>query len=36
MLTRLAELAVTGAHDPREVVAPFVEALLELRQQARA
>jgi hypothetical protein len=35
MVTRLAELAVIGARDPREVVAPFVEALLELREQAR-
>jgi hypothetical protein len=36
MVTRLAELAVTGARDPREVIGPFVEALIELRQQARA
>jgi hypothetical protein len=35
MVTRLAELAVVGARDPREIVAPLVEALLELRQQAR-
>lgn len=35
MVTRLAELAEVGARDPREVVAPFVEALLELRNQAR-
>jgi hypothetical protein len=35
MVTRLAELAVVGARDPREIVAPFVEALLELREQAR-
>jgi cyanophycinase-like exopeptidase len=35
MVTRLAELAVVGARDPRAVVAPFVEALLELREQAR-
>ena len=35
MVTRLAELAVVGARDPRELVAPFVEALLELREQAR-
>ncbi len=35
MVTRLAELAVVGARDPREVVAPFVEALIELREQAR-
>jgi cyanophycinase-like exopeptidase len=35
MVTRLAELAVLGARDPRDIVAPFVEALLELREQAR-
>ena len=35
MVTRPAELAEAGARDPREVVAPFVEALLELRNQAR-
>ncbi|MGH3606071.1 MAG: CysS/YqeB C-terminal domain-containing protein [Pseudonocardiaceae bacterium] len=35
MVTRLAELAVLGARDPREIVAPFVEALLDLREQAR-
>jgi hypothetical protein len=35
MVTRLAELAVIGARDPREAIAPFVEALLELRGQAR-
>ncbi|MGH3780409.1 MAG: CysS/YqeB C-terminal domain-containing protein [Pseudonocardiaceae bacterium] len=35
MVTRLAELAVMGARDPRDVVAPFVDALLEQREQAR-
>jgi hypothetical protein len=35
MVTRLAELAMVGARDPREVVAPFVDALLELRDRAR-
>lgn len=35
MVTRLAELAVLGARDPRDIVAPFVDALLELREQAR-
>jgi hypothetical protein len=35
MVTRLAELAVLGARDPRQIVAPFVDALLELREQAR-
>jgi cyanophycinase-like exopeptidase len=36
MAVRLGELAVVGARDPREAVAPLVEALLELRRQARA
>ncbi len=36
MVTRLAELAVVGARDPRDIVAPFVEALLEQRERARA
>ncbi len=35
MVTRLAELAVVGARDPRDIVAPFVDILLELREQAR-
>ncbi len=35
MVTRLAELAMVGARDPREVVAPFVDALIELRDRAR-
>jgi hypothetical protein len=35
MVTRLAELAVVGARDPRDIVAPFVDTLLELRKQAR-
>jgi hypothetical protein len=35
MVTRLAELAVVGARDPRETVAPFVDTLLELREHAR-
>jgi hypothetical protein len=35
MVTRLAELAAVGARDPRQTVAPLVETLLELRQQAR-
>ncbi len=35
MVTRLAELAAVGARDPRKAVAPFVEALIELREQAR-
>ena len=32
---RLAELAVVRARDPRQTVAPFVETLLEVRQQVR-
>ncbi|MGH3870412.1 MAG: CysS/YqeB C-terminal domain-containing protein [Pseudonocardiaceae bacterium] len=36
MVTRLAELAMVGARDPREVVGPLVDTLLELRDQARA
>ena len=36
MVTRLAALAVSGASDPRDVVGPFVEALLEVRRSARA
>jgi len=36
MVLRLGELAVAGAADPRTVVGPFVDALLELRAQARA
>jgi hypothetical protein len=35
MVTRLAELAVVGARDPRDIVAPFVDTLLELREHAR-
>ncbi len=36
MVVRLAALAETGAQDPRDVLGPFVEALLALRKQARA
>jgi len=36
MLVRLGGLAHTGMRDPREVVGPFVEAILELRVRARA
>ncbi len=35
MVLRLGELAVAGAADPRTVVGPFVDALLDLRAQAR-
>ncbi|MGH3945870.1 MAG: CysS/YqeB C-terminal domain-containing protein [Pseudonocardiaceae bacterium] len=35
MVTRIGELAAVGARDPREAVAPFVDALIELRHQAR-
>jgi cyanophycinase-like exopeptidase len=36
MLVRLADLARLGARDPRTLVAPFVEAILDLRRTARA
>jgi cyanophycinase-like exopeptidase len=36
LVVRLGELAHVGARDPREVVAPFVGLLLELRGRARA
>ena len=36
MVVRLGELAATGARDPREVVGPFVDALLAERSGARA
>jgi len=35
-VVRLGELAHAGARDPRELVGPYVEALLELRGRARA
>ena len=36
LVARLGEQAESGTRDPRETVAPFVEALLELRARARA
>jgi cyanophycinase-like exopeptidase len=36
LVVRLGELARDGARDPAETVAPFVNALLELRGRARA
>ena len=36
LVVRLGELATVGVRDPREVVGPYVEALLELRSRARA
>jgi cysteinyl-tRNA synthetase len=36
MVVRLGELAANGARDPREVLSPFVEAMLDLRTRARA
>jgi hypothetical protein len=36
MVVRLGDVAVGGARDPREVVGPFVEALLDVRRSARA
>ena len=35
MVVRLGEAAAEGLRDPREVVSPFVEALLDARRQAR-
>jgi len=35
MLVRLGELAETGAADPRDVVAPYIDLLLDLRASAR-
>jgi cysteinyl-tRNA synthetase len=35
MIVRLGELAVIGARDPRAAVAPFVDALLAVRDRAR-
>ena len=35
MVVRLGEAADLGIRDPREMVAPFVEALLDARRQAR-
>jgi len=36
LIARLGEAAEIGTRDPRETVAPFVDALLELRGRARA
>jgi len=36
MVVRLGELATRGARDPRAVVGPLVESLLELRRRSRA
>ncbi len=36
LIVRLGDVAATGARDPREVVAPFVDALLAVRASARA
>jgi cyanophycinase-like exopeptidase len=36
MVVRLGELAEVGARDPREVIGPFVEAVLDMRSDARA
>jgi cysteinyl-tRNA synthetase len=35
MVTRLGESAENGLRDPRERLAPFVDALLEARERAR-
>ena len=36
MVVRLGQLAEGGARDPRELVGPFVDALLALRADARS
>jgi hypothetical protein len=36
MVVRLGDVARTGARDPREVVEPFVESVLEARSRSRA
>lgn len=36
MIVRLGEVAEVGARDPRDVVAPYVDTLLEIRAAARA
>ncbi len=36
MVVRLGELAEVGARDPRQVVGPFVDAVLGIRAEARA
>jgi cysteinyl-tRNA synthetase len=36
MVVRLGQVAQVGARDPRDVVGPFVSALLEVRSDARA
>jgi hypothetical protein len=36
LIVRLGEVAAKGTHDPREMVEPYVETLLELRGRARA
>ncbi len=36
MVVRLGQLAEGGARDPRDLVGPFVEAMLEIRTEARA
>jgi hypothetical protein len=35
MVVRLGEAAAEGLRDPREIVSPFVDALLDARRQAR-
>ena len=35
MVSRLGEVAVAGIHDPRELVSPFIDTLIELRNRAR-
>jgi cysteinyl-tRNA synthetase len=35
MVVRLGDLALAGVHDPRQIVAPVVEAVLSARATAR-
>jgi cysteinyl-tRNA synthetase len=35
MVVRLGEVARTGARDPAEVVAPYVDAVVDARRRAR-
>ena len=36
MITRLAEAATGGLRDPRDVLGPYIQVLLDLRAQVRA
>jgi cysteinyl-tRNA synthetase len=36
MIAKLAEVATVGLRDPRDVAAPYMEVLLDLRARVRA